>query len=290
MLCVGSGRASNLKQSVTPPDSVPNSPVGFSQQYQPLFSAWSKKDKHKLDGLLDEFAIPKEWFVQTFGEDEGQEFATLYAEQFDDFKLHISRSFDMAATFGARYVQNKYRGSPAQLFVATQPNTTSQPNPAPKPAPESLQPLPPIQRFSTQSRVRVHDEEKDISSWMDSYIYLDGKFRFLGRGAYPFWDAARVRLADPCAKPGEQTGGKVVKRVQPEYPESAKEKRIEGTVSARLTIATDGTVKAVEVTNGPPELVDTATKAFQQWQYTPFMNCGKPVEMRSIEHIKFALQ
>jgi TonB family protein len=124
---------------------------------------------------------------------------------------------------------------------------------------------------------------------MDSYLYLDGGFRFLGRGAYPFWDAARVRLADPCAKPGEQTGGKLTARIEPEYPQSAREHNIEGNVTARLTIATDGTVSNVEITGGPPELVEAAVKAFQQWRYSPFMNCGKPVEMRSGEHITFSL-
>jgi TonB family protein len=78
-------------------------------------------------------------------------------------------------------------------------------------------------------------------------------------------------------------------RIEPEYPQSAREHNIEGNVTARLTIATDGTVSNVEITGGPPELVDAAVKAFQQWRYKPFINCGKPVEMRSMEHITFSL-
>lgn len=267
---------------------IPDSPAGYDQQFQALFSAWSKKDNQKLDRLLADFEIPSEWFVQTFGGDEGAEMSKLYSDQFDDFKLHISRNFGMATTFGIKYVQSKYGRVPSQLLIRTDLNPTVKLVPVPKPPPESIQPLPPIQRFSAQSRVRVRNEENNISSWMDSYLYIDGKFRFLGRGAYPFWDAARIRLADPCAKPGEQTGGKLIARVEPEYPQSARERNIEGYVTARLTVAPDGTVSNVEITGGPPELVDAATKAFQQWRYTPFMNCGKPVEMRSAEHIKFS--
>ena len=48
------------------------------------------------------------------------------------------------------------------------------------------------------------------------------------------------------------------------------------------------TVKEVEITGGDPSLLDAAKNAFLQWQYTPFMNCGQPVEMRSMEHVKFS--
>lgn len=269
---------------------VPNSPEGFDRQYQPLFSSWAKSDKRKLQASLQDFALPSTWFVETFGSDEGPEMAKLYSDQFEDFKTHISRNFQMAAEFGRSFAEKKYGSREAQMFLETKLNQTAEPKPTPKPPPDSLQPLPVMQKFSTESFVHVRDGNKQISAWMDSFVYIDGKFRFLGRGAYPFWDAARIRMADPCAKPGEQTGGKLTKKVEPEYPDEAKAQHIEGFVKARLTIATDGTVKAVEITDGPSALQAAARKAFAQWQYTPFMNCGKTVEMRSsMEHIKFSL-
>ena len=124
---------------------------------------------------------------------------------------------------------------------------------------------------------------------MDSFVYLEGRFRFLGRGAYPFWDAANVRRADPCAKPGERTGGKLISRVEPVYPEEAKQKHVEGVVRAQLSIAKDGRVALVEVMSGDPLLTEAAKQAMMQWRFTPFMNCGQAVEMRSIEHVSFTL-
>jgi TonB family protein len=256
-----------------------------------LFSAWAKGDNRKLKQLIEEFAIPKQWFIETFGAEQGPELAKLYSEQFADFEMHISRSFGMAGFFGKQVAEKKFHTREGQLFMETALDTSGeQPKPTPKPPPPSVQPIPAIQKFSTQSRLRFRDQYQDLAGWMDSFLYIDGKFRFLGRGAYPFWDAAKVRLADPCAKPGEQTGGKLVKRVEPEYPQAAKDQHVEGVVAARLTIATDGSVKEVEITEGPEALVDAARHAFAQWQYTPFMNCGKPVEMRSMEHVKFTLQ
>ena len=99
----------------------------------------------------------------------------------------------------------------------------------------------------------------------------------------------RPTFVGPIRAPNRaKTGGKLVKRVEPVYPESAREKHAEGLVTARLTVAKDGTVKEVEITGGDPSLLEAAKNAFLQWQYTPFMNCGQPVEMRSIEHVKFS--
>jgi TonB family protein len=77
--------------------------------------------------------------------------------------------------------------------------------------------------------------------------------------------------------------------VAPNYPEEAKQKHIEGIVKARVTVAKDGSVKDVEIIEGDPLLVDAAKQAIMRWHYTPFMNCGQAVEMRSMEHVKFAL-
>ncbi len=97
--------------------SLPNSPAGYNQQYQALFSAWSKKDAKKLDRLLAEFAIPTDWFVQSFGDDEGREMAKLYSDQFDDFKLHINRNFGMATTFGM--ATKRHSGSNCEQAISS---------------------------------------------------------------------------------------------------------------------------------------------------------------------------
>lgn len=266
---------------------IANSPEGFARQYQPVFSSWSKSDQHKLQTLLQDFAIPNEWFVKMFGTGQGEELAKQYSDQFNDFKSHISQSFAMASQSGRGLVVKRYGGRSAELFIETTKSMEEEPKPIGKSSPDPLQPLPEIQRFSTQSRVRVPPYgDQNITSWMDSFVYIDGRFRFLGRGAYPFWDDPGVHLADPCAKHGEQSGGKIIRQVEPIYPEEAKE----SFVRARLTIATDGSVKEVVITDGPEALHDAARKAFAQWQYTPFMNCGKAVEMRSQEHVKFSLR
>jgi hypothetical protein len=38
---------------------------------------------------------------------------------------------------------------------------------------------------------------------------------------------------------------------------------------------------------GDPLLADAAKKAFLQWRYTPFMNCGQPMEKKILVQVTF---
>jgi hypothetical protein len=49
--------------------------------------------------------------------------------------------------------------------------------------------------------VRISEPGYD-SSWVDSFIYVDGAFRFIGRGACPFWE--------PCSRKEPFSAGQVV--------------------------------------------------------------------------------
>ncbi len=125
-------------------------------------------------------------------------------------------------------------------------------------------------------------------SWEDTFIYLDGAFRFYGKGGYTFWNPVKIHRADPCGlNNGTQPNGRLIRRVEPEYPEEAKRKHAKGVVMMILTVAEDGSVRGVKIFEGNPLLVDAAKQAAMGWRYTPFMSCGKPVEMQSFERVEF---
>ncbi len=83
--------------------------------------------------------------------------------------------------------------------------------------------------------------------------------------------------------------GFLIHKVQPVYPESARLKRIEGTVVLRAVIGKDGRIKSLRPVGGPPELVEAATGAVQQWRYNPYVLDGKPVEVDTTINVNFAL-
>ena len=52
-------------------------------------------------------------------------------------------------------------------------------------------------------------------------------------------------------------------------------------------MAKDGTISEAEIMTGDPLLAHAAKKAFLQWRYTPFMNCGQPTEKRIVGQVTF---
>ncbi len=69
---------------------------------------------------------------------------------------------------------------------------------------------------------------------------------------------------------------KLIKKVEPVYPEEAKEKGIEGTVTLEATTNKDGGVENVKVLKSVPELDQAAIDAVKQWVYEPMVINGEP--------------
>jgi len=56
-------------------------------------------------------------------------------------------------------------------------------------------------------------------------------------------------------------------KTEPVYPELARRMNISGTVKLQVTIAPDGSVKAVKPLGGHPLLIDSAVNAVKSWKY-----------------------
>lgn len=85
------------------------------------------------------------------------------------------------------------------------------------------------------------------------------------------------------------TQGVLVHKVAPAYPTQARLQRIDGSVVMNATIAEDGTVKAVKVVSGPPQLAAAAKDAVRQWRYSPPLLNGKPIELQKQITVVFKL-
>ena len=73
-------------------------------------------------------------------------------------------------------------------------------------------------------------------------------------------------------------------RIEPDYPENAKQRGITGWVTFRFTVARDGSVKDVEIVDAQPKRVwDAATlRAVLSWKYQPAIRDGRPVEQTGL--------
>ena len=81
-------------------------------------------------------------------------------------------------------------------------------------------------------------------------------------------------------------------RIEPQYPQRALRAGIEGTVTVEFTIATDGSVKDIDIVKAdPPKIFDNEVlKALKRWKFPPQMVAGQAVEKRARQDIRFRLR
>jgi len=90
----------------------------------------------------------------------------------------------------------------------------------------------------------------------------------------------------------ESNGPKLIKRINPVYPEEARREMIQGTVVLRLKIEIDGSCRVLAIEKSPhPLLTEAAREAVGQWRYEPSLNeMGKPMQIEFTVSVKFSLQ
>lgn len=85
----------------------------------------------------------------------------------------------------------------------------------------------------------------------------------------------------------------VVKKMQPEYPEMARQTGLEGMVVVRILVFKDGTVKDVMVVRSSGTSVgfeEAAMAACKQWVFKPAIQNQKPVSVWVNYPIKFSIK
>ncbi|MFZ2054057.1 MAG: energy transducer TonB [Candidatus Aminicenantales bacterium] len=89
---------------------------------------------------------------------------------------------------------------------------------------------------------------------------------------------------------GEVLVPKLIKRIDPVYPEAARQAGIQGLVLLEATTDEKGDVVAIRVLKSIPELDQAAIDALKKWKYEPFIIEGKPKGVVFTVTIQFRLQ
>jgi TonB family protein len=255
---------------------IPDNANGFDQQFRPAIDALRSGDVTAASHAFATFALPPEWFQQTFGPASDALLQQQYKDEFDYFQYQETRRIKELSGIVVRY----------QFDIRTGP---LRPSPPIKPAPASLQPLPAIEPVHVAAFREESGHEASAGSWENLFVYVNGAFRFFGTGRYPFWDPVRIGRPDMCDPSGHQPGGKLTNVVTPMYPDEARNNHVEGPVMLRVTVAPDGSVSSADRMSGDAQLAESAIAAAKQWKYQPFVNCGKPVEGQALERVKYSL-
>ncbi len=106
-------------------------------------------------------------------------------------------------------------------------------------------------------------------------------------------------IPDPSQAPGQPSApdpalgsrGKanVQLRVEPEYPEAARQQHIQGPVVLEAKVGKDGVVQQLTVISGNSTLATAASDAVLQWRFNPLVQNGRAVQFQTRIKVDFVL-
>jgi protein TonB len=94
----------------------------------------------------------------------------------------------------------------------------------------------------------------------------------------------------PVRAIGEIKPPKLIHRVEPVYPEIARQARVEGIVILECTTDIYGRVREVKVLRSVPLLDQAAIDAVRQWVYEPMIINGRPRGVIFTVTVRFQLK
>jgi protein TonB len=100
----------------------------------------------------------------------------------------------------------------------------------------------------------------------------------------------RSEPAAPVPIGGDVKPAKLLKSVQPVYPQMARSQHVSGTVQIDALVDADGNVSAMKVLSGPALLRDAALQSLKQWKYQPAELNGNPTSMHLTVVLQFRAQ
>lgn len=111
-------------------------------------------------------------------------------------------------------------------------------------------------------------------------------------GGLVVYEKGKVVYRSPSSKQGQISSdagdNALIHRVEPEYPEQARENGIEGAVVLKVLVGIDGSVENVHTVSGDPVLAGAAEYAVRQWRFRPYTANGRPTEFETRVTVNFA--
>ena len=99
----------------------------------------------------------------------------------------------------------------------------------------------------------------------------------------------RAASVAPEPIPEPSPAAVVLQRVEPDYPESARQLQLQGPVVLDVRIGQDGGVQQMTLVSGQPLLVQAAKDAVKQWRFKPPVVDGRPATTQTRITLNFRL-
>ena len=83
--------------------------------------------------------------------------------------------------------------------------------------------------------------------------------------------------------------GLLIKTVPPDYPDLAKQKRVQGQAILQADVDENGNVEHLKLISGDSMLATAAIEAVKQWKYKPYLLNGQTVKVETQVIVNFQL-
>jgi len=200
--------AASPAQQSEPPPVYPQTPDGFKAQFAAVVAAYQAGDDATGRHLLEQFRLPRsaDWFAEYIGPDQSAALDKRYDKIFQRFVNRTDNTLNELA-----------RGKKSKLAFILKPAAQESPpastvSGSPGRDRSGIVPLKQPVCFNANFDVQLTGKsdlllkgEFKAMMWQDTYTYLDGAFRFLGQGTFPFWVFAEHPDANPVAGPNVPT-------------------------------------------------------------------------------------
>lgn len=118
-------------------------------------------------------------------------------------------------------------------------------------------------------------------------IYQNGKviFRLKSPQAHGELSAPDSAVGSP-----RKTNVRILRRVEPHYPEAAMQQRIQGSVVLQAQVGEDGAVQHLTVISGNSMLATAASDAVLKWRFKPIVQDGRTLPFQTRVKVDFVLR
>jgi TonB family protein len=268
LICSTSLRASQETGAKTAQSTVaasyPNTADGLHSLLTDLLALAKGDDEGKVWSRIAEMEIPdyENWFTRTYGQEKGQARAAAYGKSLKLSEQQFEMLWVELAKQEGEITINKLDAANRSLDLAKKDDVLANPT----------------DEFKADWK-KTDTSAGPARQAIGFFCFVDGKFRLM---SFPH----EVQILS-TTKSGPLVSGKLINKVQPVYPESARNLRLRGMVSVNVVIHKDGTVTVQNVGAGHPLLSPAAVAAVQQWKYDPTTISGEPVEVQAKVYVTF---
>lgn len=134
----------------------------------------------------------------------------------------------------------------------------------------------PEQIFASKKIYKMFVNMPNLNSATGSWILNFSELHMNGYGPRP--DSSDI------------SGPVPLRKIDPKYPPTLVDERVEGEVVLYAVIRSDGSVDSIQLVRGIDEQLDAnAMEALSRWKFRPASKQGTPVELEAIVHIPFRL-